>query len=127
VSSACIEDLSAITIASWRDLRSSFEPAVNSFKSLKRVQELQANFSQLLRVGAKLLRMFDGEPDAINSDAPLVRHLEFHPCGMRLRLSLNQCKDLLSEFRLHSRDLHATQELPVGRSSPANIGHYAEF
>jgi hypothetical protein len=60
------------------------KPAINSFKSLKRVQELQASFSHLLLVRSKLLRMFDGEPDAINGDAPLVRHLEFRSCGLHL-------------------------------------------
>jgi hypothetical protein len=37
--------------------------------------------------------------------------------GWSSDLTLDQCKNLLREFRLHSRDLHTTQELPVSRSS----------
>jgi hypothetical protein len=84
VSRACIEDLSAITIASWRTVRSSLEPAINSFKSLKRVEESETGVPHLIRVQPEQLHMVDGEPDALNSDAPLVRHLEFHRRGLPL-------------------------------------------
>jgi hypothetical protein len=57
------------------------EPAINSFKSLKRIEELEAGVAHLIRVRPEQLHMLDGEPDAINSDASLVRHLEFHRRG----------------------------------------------
>jgi hypothetical protein len=60
------------------------KPAINSFKSLKRIEELEAGVPHLIRVGPEQLNMLDGEPDTINSDASLVRHLEFHRRGLPL-------------------------------------------
>src|SRR5262252_865458 len=45
--------------------------------------------------------MLDGEPDAVDGNTRLVRHLEFHWRGPGVRASLNQFKDLFSKFAFH--------------------------
>jgi hypothetical protein len=63
------------------DSRSFLKPAVNGFKSLKRVQELKAHFSHLLCMRSKFLGVLDGKPDPVDGDTHFVRHLEVHGCG----------------------------------------------
>jgi hypothetical protein len=53
------------------------EPAINGFKPLKSIQQLQAGFAHLIGSRAKLFSVFDGETDAIYRDPRLVRHFKF--------------------------------------------------
>jgi len=80
---------------------SYLEPAIDGFKPVKRVQELEADVSHLIRTRRELLSVLDGKPDAVDGDTRLVRHLELHWRGLVVRPSLNQFKDLFREFALH--------------------------
>jgi hypothetical protein len=71
-------------LGSQPDSGSRLEPAIDCFESVERVQELEAGVSHLIRLSSKLLRMLDGEPDAVNRDAPLVRHFELNRRGLGL-------------------------------------------
>src|SRR5262245_27442230 len=64
------------------DPRSRLKPPVNSFKSLKRIQELETSLAHWICRRPKLLGVLDGEFDPINSDATLVCHFEFHRRGL---------------------------------------------
>jgi hypothetical protein len=101
VSRGCVDDLSATIIASCRALRSSLKPAINGFKSLERVQQLEAGISHLIGVGGELFSMFYDEPDPIDSDACLVRHFEFHRRWPGTQPILNQREHLFSKLAFH--------------------------
>jgi hypothetical protein len=54
------------------------EPALNRFKPLQGIEQLKADFTGLVCALPELLGMFNGEPDPVDSNARLVRHLEFN-------------------------------------------------
>jgi hypothetical protein len=60
------------------------EMPISRFKSLKRIQELEAGVPHLIGVRPELLHVLDGESDSINSDACLVCHFELHRRGLGL-------------------------------------------
>ena len=93
--------MTIIGMASHRESRSFLKPAIDGFQPLQRVQELEADVSHLIRTRRELLRVLDGKPYAVDGNTRLVRHLELHCCGLALRPSLNQFKDLFLEFAFH--------------------------
>jgi hypothetical protein len=80
---------------------SYLEPAIDGFKPLERVQELEADVSHLIRTQGELLSVLDGKPDAVDSNVRLVRHFELHWRGPSPCSSLDQIKYLFSEFAFH--------------------------
>ena len=92
--------MSVIGKAFLRYSRSILKPAINGLEPLQRVQKLEADVTHLIGVWRELLSVLDGKPDAINSNARLIRHLELHWRG-GVRPSLNQVQDLFSEFAFH--------------------------
>jgi hypothetical protein len=71
-----------------RDTSGSYlELAIDGFKPLERVQELEAEVSHLIRTQRELLSVFNGKPDAVDSNARLVGHFELHWCGPGARPS----------------------------------------
>jgi hypothetical protein len=57
------------------------KPAINGFKSLKRIQELETCLAHRLRLCSELLGMLDGESDAVHGNTRLICHLEFRGRG----------------------------------------------
>jgi hypothetical protein len=76
----------------YSDSTARLETPISRFKSLQRIQELEADVSHLIRVRPELLHVLDGESDPIDSDACLVSQFKFHSRGVGLGLSLNQRK-----------------------------------
>jgi hypothetical protein len=68
---------------------------------VKRVQELEADVSHLIRTRREPLSVLDGKPDAVDGDTRLVRHLELYWRGPGVRPGFNQLKDLFREFAFH--------------------------
>ena len=56
----------------------SAQPAIGYLKPLQRIQELDADVSHLIRPRRELLAVLDGESDAVDGNARLIRQFEFH-------------------------------------------------
>jgi hypothetical protein len=78
---------------------SYLDPAIDGFKPVKRVQELEADVSHLIRTRRELLGVLDGKPDAVDGNTRLVRHLELHWRGPGLRASVKSVPGSLQRVR----------------------------
>ena len=83
------------------DLGPLLEPAINSFKPLKRMQQLQSSFTHLVRARAKLLDVLDCESDPIDCNARLIRHFKFNRGRSRAHFSFDRLEDLMHDVRIH--------------------------
>jgi hypothetical protein len=81
---------------------SRLEPAINSLKSLKRIQELETDLPHLICARPELLHILNGKPDPVDRDTRLIGEFKFHGYGLGVRPLLNQRKYLVREFALHA-------------------------
>jgi hypothetical protein len=101
------------------------EPAINGFKPLKSIQQLQAGFAYLIGSRSKLLGAFDGETDSIYRDPRLVGHFKFSRRWSGLHFGfdrLSNCDALLILYT-HPRRTISLQETLIAmrhRSSKAD-------